>query len=134
MSVVRAGLLVAALAAIAWAAVGLREARLAESGSAVATGPASGLSAARTAQAAQDLRDAARLTGHRDPDAFRARILVRTGHPRRAVAILRGLVADEPDNASYWLALAAASRDVDPALSARARARVVSLDPVAGAG
>ena len=130
----RAALAAAALAAVAWLAIGLREARLAESGSAVAVGPARGLTPARTAQALRDLRDAARLTGHRDPDAFRARLLLRTGHPRQAIRILEGLVRDEPDNAPYWLAQAVASRGFDPARSARARERVVALDPVGASG
>jgi hypothetical protein len=131
---VRAGLLAAALAAIAWLAIGLREARLEASGRAVATGPASGLTAARVADADRDLRDADGLTPHHDPVALRARLLLRTGHPARAVALLRSLVREEPENADYWLALAVAARRVDPGLSARARTRVRALSPVGTPG
>ncbi len=126
---VRVGLAAAALCAVAWFAVGLREAKLAEPAMAVAVGPASGLSPARTAKADRDLSDAAGLLGHRDPTAFRARLLARTGHPARAIALLRGLVRDEPDNATYWALLARTASGSDPSLAASARARLLVLDP-----
>jgi hypothetical protein len=126
----RAGLLMAAAAAIAWLAIGLREARLEAAGSAVATGPASGLTPSRVARAERDLRDADRLTPHRDPAAFRARLLARTRRPAQAVRVLESLVREEPENAVYWLALARTARRVDPALAMRARARLRELSPI----
>lgn len=132
--IARAGLLVAAAAAIAWLGIGLREARLEANGSAVATGPASGLTPARVTRAERDLRDADRLTPHHDPAAFRARLLARTGRPAEAVRVLQSLVREEPENASYWLALAGAARRVNPPLAARARAKVRELSPVGTPG
>jgi hypothetical protein len=132
--VARAGLVLAAAGVIAWLAIGLREARLEASGSAVATGPASGLTPARVARADRDLRDADRLTPHQDPAAFRARLLFRTGHPAQAVRIFQSLVRAQPENANYWLALAIAARRVDPPLAARARAKVRELSPVGTPG
>lgn len=126
---VRAGLVAAALCAIAWMAVGLREAGLFESGSAVAVGPERGLRPTRVAVANGDLRDAADLLGHRDPTAFRARLLARTGHPAQAVRLLERLVGDEPDNVTYWALLARTASGLDPSLAARARARLHQLDP-----
>ena len=131
--IVRAGLLVAALLAIAWMAVGLHEARLFESASAVAVGPDGGLTPARAARANTDLRDAAKLLGHRDPAAFRARLLARTGHPAAALRLLEGLVRDEPDNATYWAARERTASGSNPALAALARVRLHQLDP-RGAG
>jgi Tetratricopeptide repeat len=131
-AVARAGLLAAAVAAIAWLAIGLREARLEAAGSAVAIGPTTGLTPARVARADDDLRKADRLTPHHDPAAFRARLLARTGRPAQAVRILKSLVHDEPDNASYWFALERAASRMDPRLAARARARVRELSPLGG--
>jgi predicted Zn-dependent protease len=128
--VARAALLAAAVAAIAWLAIGLREARLEAFGSAVAIGPTTGLTPARVARAEKDLRDADRLTPHHDPAAFRARLLARTGRRARAVRILESLVRDEPNNAIYWLALERAAARVNPRLAARARARVRELSPI----
>lgn len=130
MTVLRAGLVLAAAAVVVWLGIGLREARLEGAGTAVATGPDSGLTASRVARAERDLRDADRLTPHHDPAALRARLLLRTGRPEAATRILRSLVREEPENATYWLALAAAARRADPALAARARARVLQLSPV----
>jgi hypothetical protein len=132
--IVRAGLLVAAVAAIAWLAIDLHEARLQDAGTAVATGPAKGLTPARVARAERDLRDADGLSAHRDPAALRARLLLRTGHPAQATQILERLVDEEPENAIYWLGLAAAARRVDPPLAARARARIKQLSPVGTPG
>ena len=133
-AVVRGGLLAASVAAIAWLAIGLREARLEAAGSAVATGPATGLTPARVARADHDLRQADRLTPHHDPAAFRARLLLRTGRPAQAVRILESLVREEPDNANYWLALERAAGRVDRRLAARARARVRELSPIGAPG
>jgi hypothetical protein len=133
-AVVRGGLVAAAVAAIAWLGIGLREARLEAAGSAVAIGPTTGLTPARVARADHDLREADRLTPHHDPAVFRARLLARTGRPAQAVRILESLVREEPDNAIYWLALERAASRVDPRAAARARARVRELSPIGGPG
>ena len=134
IALARAGLVLAAAAAMAWLAMGLRETRLEAAGSAVATGPQSGLTPPRVARAQRDLRDADRLTPHHDPAAFRARLLVRTGRPAQAVRVLQSLVREEPENANYWLALARAAQRVDPPLAARARARLRALSPIGTPG
>jgi predicted Zn-dependent protease len=125
----RALLAVAALLVVAWLAVGLRTARLEESGAAVAVGPAAGLSPGRVARAQRDLRDASSPFADHDAELYRARLLERTRRPAAAVSILRALVREEPENVLYWEALARAAARVDPVLARQARARVAELNP-----
>ena len=129
--VVRLGLLCAAVAAIAWLGVGLRAARLEASGAAVADAPAGRLAPARVRQALRDLRAADDHTPHRDPALLRARLLARTGRSPEAVAILRRLVDEEPENALHWVALARAARGPE---AERARLRLRELSPVGTPG
>lgn len=133
-AVPRLGLLLAAAAAVAWLALGLRSASLEASGAAVATGPASGLTPARVSRALDELERADDALPRRDPAVLRARLLERTGRRPQALAILRRLVAEEPENSRYWIAVARTARRADPALAARARARLRELSPIATPG
>jgi hypothetical protein len=58
-----------------------------------------------------------------------AATIVFTGAPRRAIPVAREVTRSEPENFSAWLTLAAAARDSDPGLAARAERRALALNP-----
>ena len=72
---------------------------------------------------------ARRLNPDRRPDLYEAVLLGRAGRPGEAITVLRGVVADEPENVEAWALLASASERTQPRLAARARARLRVLSP-----
>ena len=122
------GLLV--IAVLAWVAIGLRNARLeADAAGLVGSSPASA-SQERLAEARDAYLRAAELSPDTGPEVRAAGIANFTGEPREALGILRGVVDREPDNFDAWLLIASAADRLDPALAARARERVRSLNPL----
>jgi predicted Zn-dependent protease len=118
----RALLLVLALAAAGWLASGYPGAR--DEARAV-------YGSARTdPPEAIRLLDAARA---RRPDSTvvprLAGLLVLSGRPDRAIALLRPLVRAEPDNATAWAVLAIALSRTDPVAARAAQRRRVALVP-----
>ena len=90
------------------------------------------LSEAQLSEGRELLRVARRLNPDRRPDLYEAVLLGRAGRPRAAVALLRRVVADEPESVEALGLLAAAAERVDPPLAARARARLRTLSPPVG--
>ena len=87
--------------------------------------------AAKTPQPAQALgkfREASRLSASQQPELFEASAYFAQGERARAIGMLRGLLAEEPDNRTGWLLLATWLRPTDPrgADDAAARARALN--------
>jgi predicted Zn-dependent protease len=125
--IARVALVVLALAVLGWLAVGLRpavpETRAKE---VLAHQP---LTAADRAHALRLLRDARTLNPDTRPRVTEGALLVASRRPRAATAVLRGVVADEPQNAQAWALLTAAYRTYDPARAKAAFARFQALKP-----
>jgi predicted Zn-dependent protease len=125
---VRAGIVVLAVAAIAWLGAGLAATRAQDDLShlvAVTEHP----TARQIARAADLRRDAERWVPGRRPSLLEATLRGKAGDVAGAVRLLQQVVRDEPENGEAWLLLAQAARDRDPALAERARARVRVLAP-----
>lgn len=122
----RAAVAAVALLALVYLAVGLRNVVLAERGERLAA-----LFEPTAAQVdeAEDLLERARLI---DPDTrpllVEGRLLVAQGRGEGR-ALLERAVAREPDNIVAWSVLAEATREVDPARSREALARMRELSP-----
>ena len=128
MIVVRAGIVVLAVAAIAWLAAGLAATRAQDELSrlvAVTEDP----TAARIARAADLRRDAERWAPGRRASLLEATMRLNGGDAEGAVRLLGDVVRDEPENGEGWLLLARAAAERDPALADRAMARVRVLAP-----
>jgi hypothetical protein len=80
-------------------------------------------------RAAQLLNRAARHTRSSEPDLRLAQLWAFQRRPDRATAILRGIVAREPENFDAWLLLSQTARAGDPALAARAARAYRRLSP-----
>jgi hypothetical protein len=65
-----------------------------------------------------------------EPLSYRAVIYIRLGLARTVQDTLLRVVRREPQNAESWSLLGVVSRRIDPALSARAFAKVRELDPI----
>ena len=126
------GLLAAVAVAIAvLAGLWVHSARLEKEAQSIAQRPPQSLSAAEVKRATDlfersrahnpDLRPAERAAG----------LLIRTGHAREALALLRPVVRREPDNLTAWTLLAIAAQKPDPGLSRQAVARARALNPLA---
>jgi hypothetical protein len=85
---------------------------------------------AALAQAAKDLSAAARLNPDAAPDVARSAVLGAQQRRPQSVALLRAVVAREPDNLDAWRLLRFYARGSDPALEARALAAQRRLDPI----
>jgi predicted Zn-dependent protease len=82
------------------------------------------------AAAERDFRAARLLSPDTAPDVSRAFLYAAAGQPRRAVALLDGVLRREPDNLAAWGALFSFARQTDPAAARRALAARRRLDPV----
>ena len=70
-----------------------------------------------------------RLNPDERPEQLRGLVAYRAGDMRRATAIFRGIVRDEPESLQAWALLARAAERYDPSLAAEARARMRVLAP-----
>jgi cytochrome c-type biogenesis protein CcmH/NrfG len=74
-------------------------------------------------------RTAGRLTPGERRVLLLAQLRLRAGDAPGAVALLRGAVRREPENAEAWLGLSRAAREADPALARTALQRLRELVP-----
>ena len=74
-------------------------------------------------------RDAGRLTPGERRVLVLSNVRLRGGDAKGALALARGAVRREPENAEAWLAVARAARDTDPALAKAALQRLRELVP-----
>jgi hypothetical protein len=128
----RALLALLALAAIAWLALSYRNTRLLDEAFEIA---GTHDIPQQRIEHGLDLADRARPL---NPDRahierLRAVLQRRTGRLDLAIDTMERSTRAEPDNSDSWAELSELSRDVNPELSARARARWAELDPVRGA-
>jgi tetratricopeptide (TPR) repeat protein len=120
-----------ALAAIAWLALSYRNAVLLEEASDIAGTPD---------VPPERIDHALDLTDRGEPlnpdraniERLRAVLQRRLGRVDLAIETMERSTRAEPENYDAWAELSELSRDVDPELSARARARWAELDPVRG--
>jgi hypothetical protein len=75
------------------------------------------------------LRDAAASTASREPLLRRAELFLFAGRNAEAAFDALAVVREEPENVEGWTVVAHAAGDDDPALAARARARIRVLSP-----
>lgn len=128
--IVRAAVLVAALATAGWLAATIPSVRAKARGEAVVDRPErQRLSSSDVDRALDDFASARR----RQPDGGVARLeaslLIRAGRRDQAAAVLRPLVRDEPRNVTAWALLSIALARSDPAGAGRARAQARELAP-----
>lgn len=107
------------IAALAWIALGLRNARL----EADAAG-------GQLAEAGDIYLRAAELTPDTGPEVRAAAAANFAGDRREALRLLRDVVRREPENFDAWIIMIGVAADLDPELAARARERVRSLNPL----
>jgi predicted Zn-dependent protease len=119
-------LLAGSLACVAWLAAGLGPVRDQAAAIALVSGPRAP-SPTAVDRAERLLSRAAAATRSREPDLRRAQLLLLAGRAAAAVRVALGVVRDEPANAEAWMVLARAAAAGDPALAARARARLRAL-------
>jgi predicted Zn-dependent protease len=125
--IARVALVLGALVVIAWLAVGLRPAVPETRAKGVLTQQP--LTAADRAHARRLLRDARTLNPDTRPRVTEGALLVASKQPRAAAAVLRGVVAAEPENAEAWALLTAAYRGYDRRRAQAAFARFQALKP-----
>jgi predicted Zn-dependent protease len=125
---VRAGIVVLAVAAIAWLALGIAASH-AQDDLAHLVAVTDHPTAAQVARASDLRRDAERWVPGRRPSLLEATLRLKGGDTAGAARLLTDVVRDEPENGEAWLLLSQAARDRDPALAERARARVRALAP-----
>jgi hypothetical protein len=116
----------AALLAAVWLALSLSQARAQERAFNVGySGPKTTHAQNETGLA--DARAARRLSPDAAPMLLEWQILLRDGRRSQGEAVLRQVVALEPQNYEAWLYLSRTS--ADPAVARRAKARVAALGP-----
>jgi predicted Zn-dependent protease len=120
--------LVAAVVVCAWFVLGVVETHQTNRATAI-LGARGRLDSAQRAHVASLLSGAGSLNPDRQVDILRAQLDVREGHPAAARAILRGVVAQEPENIDAWVALARASAG-DPQTFRLALTRARALAPL----
>jgi hypothetical protein len=86
-------------------------------------------SAAQLRRAERLIERMERLNPDTRPRQLRGLVAHRAGDARRATAIFRSIVRDEPENLQAWAQLARAAEDYDPSLAATARDRARELAP-----
>jgi predicted Zn-dependent protease len=125
---IRAAIVLLALAAVAWLGAGIAASRaqddLARLVATTATPDDADLQ-----EAAELRRKAERWATGRRPSLLEATLRLKAEDRAGAARLLEDVVADEPENAEAWLLLAQASEDRDPEREAQARERVRALAP-----
>lgn len=116
------------LAVAAWLAAGLGPVRDEAKAVALVNGPRAP-SPATVDRAERLLVRASDATSSREPDLRRAELLLFADRDAAAARVALTVVRDEPDNVEGWTVLAQAAPGTDPALAARARARLRVLSP-----
>jgi hypothetical protein len=124
----RAVLAVACVASAAWLFAALAPVRDQAAAVELVSGP-SKPSPATVDRADELLRDAAASTPSREPALRRAELFLFAGRTAAAARAALAVVRAEPDNVEGWTVVAQAAARDDPALAARARARLRVLSP-----
>jgi predicted Zn-dependent protease len=127
----RAVLAVACVACAAWLVAGLAPVRDQAAALSLVSGRRAP-SPSTVDRADQLLREAAAATRSPEPDLRRAELFLVLRRDAAAARLASGVVHDEPDNREGWVVLAQATAASDPALAARARARLRALSPPVG--
>ena len=112
-----------ALLCAGWLAVSLRNERLQVAGIRLLAEKPPQVDAAL-----DDFRRASQLSASQQPELFEASVYFLKGQRPRAISMLRGLLAREPDNRTGWLLLSAWLRPTDPAGANAAAERARVLD------
>lgn len=128
MTLARVGVVLVALVACAWFALGALQTRDVDRASAIVTAPGT-LGGAAGAHAASLLHDAGVLNPDTQVKLLRAELVDREGHPAAARAIVLGVVAGEPQNIEAWVQLARVSQG-DPQTFRLALTRARALAPI----
>lgn len=116
-------MVVVAVACAAWLAVSLRDERLQVRGiELLAESPP------KPALALDDFRRASLLSASQQPELFQASVYFVQGRRATAIAMLRSLLAAEPDNRTGWILLANWLRATGKPGAEQAYARARSLD------
>jgi predicted Zn-dependent protease len=126
--IVRAAIVLIAIAAAAWLGAGIQASR-AQDDLARLVATTAEPDEADLARARELRSDAERYLSGRRATLLEATLLLRADERAQAARLLEDLVADEPENAEAWLLLAQASEDRDPEREAQARERVRALAP-----
>lgn len=122
-AVLRIVLVAAALVVAGWLALSLRNERLQVAGiKLMAERPP------QTTAALEKFRQASRISASQQPELFEAAAYFAQGDRERAIGMMRGLLADEPENRTGWLLLATWLRPTDPAAADEAFGRAEALD------
>jgi len=119
----RAALVALALVCAAWLALSLRNERLQTAGIKLFQRPQPDFSLAL-----DDFRRASELSASQQPELFEASVYFAQGQGPKAIAMLRALLAAEPDNRTGWLLLSNWLRPTDPGGADAALARYRALD------
>jgi predicted Zn-dependent protease len=129
MAMVRGSLLVLALAACAWFALGVVQARDTDQATAILSSQTQ-LSSARATHVRSLLASAGTLNPDLTVDELRGQLAALQHQPARAVAILVSVTRREPDNLDAWVALAQATlHGTNAAVVERSAANIARLDP-----
>jgi Flp pilus assembly protein TadD len=130
--VIERGLLAAVAIAVAvFGGLWIHSARLEKEAQSIAQRPPQSVTP-RDVERATDLFESARAHNpDLRPAEREAGLLIRTGHAREALALLRPVVHSEPDNLTAWTLVAIAAQKSDPALARQAVARARALNPLA---
>ena len=123
----RALLLLIAAAAVVALGHGLHVVRLQDDGEAKAKALGVRPDPAAVAAAASDFRRAGRHNADPAPELDAAALLLRTGQPRQAAALLERVVRDNPGSLRGWALLAAATSSFDLHRSTTADAELLDL-------
>jgi hypothetical protein len=128
VAVARGSLLVLALAACAWFALGTVQARDTDRAAAVLSSQTQ-LSSAAASHVSSLLRSAGTLNPDSTVDILNARLASLQHNRTRAQMLLRSVVAREPQNLDAWVALAQTQMHGDPKLLLLSVAHIARLDP-----
>ena len=128
MLALRVSLIVAALAACAWFALGIRSSHDADKvGSLV--GQASSISPAQARADYRMIDDAEVLNPDQSLELLRSEVALHSGQHSYALAVAKRIVAREPSNPNGWLALEVVSDKFAPALNRLAQLKLAQLVP-----
>jgi hypothetical protein len=128
VAVARGSLLVLALVACAWFALGIVQARDKDRATALLSSQTQ-LSSATASHVGSLLHSAGTLNPDSTVDILRARLASLQHDRARAQMLLRSVVAREPQNLDAWVALAQTELHGDPQLLLLSVAHIARLDP-----
>ena len=129
MTAIRLVLVAVAVLACAWFGLALRSTHDAQSVTNLLSAHNNSLTPAQAASAQRTLSQARVLNPDERLSILRAQVEFHAGYVHRALALARGVVRREPDNAEAWVVVELMSRQIDPPLNRFAQQRVLQLVP-----